>query len=81
MTIEIQSLAADYQCGGQEFGVYDIQVDPRYRHQGLGRNMIRRSLTILAEHEIPELHLWRNDDSRAQSLYQRLGLQPRGAVE
>lgn len=66
---------------GQEFGIYDIQVDPGYQNQGIGSNMIRRSLTILAEHEIPELHLWRNDDSRAQSLYQRLGFQPIGAVE
>jgi ribosomal protein S18 acetylase RimI-like enzyme len=43
--------------------------------------MIRRSLMILAEHGIPEFHLWREDDSRAQSLYERLGFQPTGAVE
>jgi hypothetical protein len=36
--------------------------------------MIRRSLMILAEHGIPEFHLWREDDSRAQSLYERLPL-------
>jgi ribosomal-protein-alanine N-acetyltransferase len=67
--------------GEQEFGIYDIQVDPGYQNQGIGTNMIRRSLTILAEHEIPEFHLWREDDSRAQSLYQQLGFQPTGAVE
>jgi ribosomal-protein-alanine N-acetyltransferase len=67
--------------GEQEFGIYDIQVDPGYQNQGIGTNMIRRSLTILAEHEIPEFHLWRADDSRAQSLYQQLGFQPTGAVE
>jgi ribosomal protein S18 acetylase RimI-like enzyme len=43
--------------------------------------MIRRSLMIMAEHGIPKFHLWREDDSRAQSLYERLGFQPTGAVE
>ena len=67
--------------GGQEFGVYDIQVDPNCRNQGIGTSMIMRSLMIMAEHGIPEFHLWREDDSRAQSLYERLGFQPTGAVE
>jgi ribosomal protein S18 acetylase RimI-like enzyme len=66
---------------GKEFSIYDIQVDPSYQNQGLGTNMIKRSLTILAEHGIPEFHLWREDDSRAKSLYERLGFKPTGAVE
>ena len=66
---------------GLSMGIYDILVDPTYRGNGIGTGMIRRALTILAEHGIPELHLWRSDDSPAAPLYDRLGFKPTGEVE
>ncbi len=66
---------------GQEFGIYDIQVDPQFQNQGIGTGMIKRALTVLAEHGIGQFHLWRDDDSRAGKLYERLGFIPTGTRE
>jgi ribosomal protein S18 acetylase RimI-like enzyme len=66
---------------GWEFGIYDVQVDPALQNHGIGTNMIKRSLTVLAEHGIEQFHLWREDEARAVPLYERLGFKPTGAVE
>jgi ribosomal protein S18 acetylase RimI-like enzyme len=66
---------------GKAFGIYDILVDSARRNQGIGSRLIRKALTVLAEHGIPELYLWREDDCRARALYDRLGFKPTGAIE
>ncbi len=66
---------------GDDFSIYYIQVDPVHQNRGLGTAMIRRALTVLAEAGVPRFHLWREDDARAASLYDRLGFTPTGAVE
>ena len=66
---------------GQEFGIYDIIVDPASRRRRIGTNMILRAMSILAEHNIAEFHLWRNDDSPTAGLYEKLGFLPTGKVE
>ncbi|MAF10775.1 hypothetical protein CMK11_10005 [Candidatus Poribacteria bacterium] len=67
--------------GGDDFSIYYIQVDPVHQNRGIGTAMIRRALTVLAEAGVPRFHLWREDDARAASLYDRLGFRPTGAVE
>ena len=66
---------------GKDFGIYDILVNPAYRNRGIASGMIRRALTVLAEHGVPSFYLWRNDDSLAVPLYERLGFVPTGQVE
>lgn len=66
---------------GKSCGIYDIEVDPVLRGRGLGTLMIKRAMTILAEEGVPEIHLWRNDGERAETLYERLGFTPTGRVE
>jgi GNAT superfamily N-acetyltransferase len=66
---------------GTEFGIYDIQICPAWQSRGIGTGTIRRALTVLHEHGIETLHLWRNDEDRAARLYERLGFQPTGLVE
>jgi len=66
---------------GLSMSIYNILVDPTYRGRDIGTRMIRRALTILAKYDIPELHLWREDDSPAAPLYDRLGFKPTGKVE
>lgn len=66
---------------GQAFGIYDIHVDPEMRGRGIGTRMIERALTVLAGHGIGQLHLWREDESHASRLYERLRFAPTGRVE
>jgi ribosomal protein S18 acetylase RimI-like enzyme len=66
---------------GQQFGIYDIEVDPALQNRGIGSSMIQRSLDLLARNGVPELYLWRDDDNRAKALYERLGFRPTGSVE
>ena len=66
---------------GMDFGVYDMVVEPVCRNRGVGSNMLKRAMTILAEHSVSGFHLWRNDDSPAVSLYERLGFVPTGEAE
>ena len=66
---------------GKDFAIYDIQVDPARRNQGIGTRMIQRALSTLSEHGILSFRLWHDDDSRARTLYERLGFKPTGKVE
>ncbi len=68
-------------ASGDAFSIYNIQVDPGFQGNGVGTAMIQRALATLAAHGVPRLHLWRDDDARAASLYERLGFTPTGAVE
>ena len=66
---------------GQMFSIYDIQVDPARQRQGIGTNMIKRALYVLAERGVAEFHLWHEDDAPVRAWYERLGFKPTGAVE
>ena len=65
-------------CGSS---VYNIEVHPDYQRQGLATRMLKRALTVHAEHGSPEFHLWRHDESPGVRIYERLGFVPTGEVE
>ena len=65
-------------CGSS---VYHIEVHPAWQRQGLAMRMLKRALTVHAEHGSPEFDLWRDDDSPGAALYEKLGFVPTGNVE
>lgn len=65
-------------CGAS---VYDIEVHPDFQRQGLATNMLKRALTVCAQHREPEFHLWRKDGWPGAKVYEKLGFIPTGEVE
>jgi len=61
--------------------LYFIEVHPDYQRQGIATHMLKRALTVLADGGIPRFDLWRNDDSIAAALYERLGFELTGETE
>ena len=72
-------LAAVCLCCG--VSVYFLEVHPDHQGQGLATRMLKRALSVHAEHGTVEFHLWRNDDSPAVPVYEKLGFLPTGEVE
>ena len=61
--------------------LYLIEVHPEFQRQGLGTTMLKRALTVYAEHGVERFDLWRDDDSVGAALYERLGFRLTGEVE
>lgn len=61
--------------------VYVLEVHPHYQRQGLATQMLKRALTVHANHGSNEFDLWRQDDSPGISLYEQLGFVLTGEVE
>ena len=72
-------LVAICLCCGHS--VYTIEVHPDYQRQGLATRMLKRALTVHAEHGGAEFDLWRHDGSPGVRIYERLGFAPTGEVE
>jgi len=65
-------------CGSS---LYFIEVHPDYQRQGIATNMLKRALTVCAEHGVVQFDLWRNDDSIGVPVYERLGFVLTGETE
>jgi len=74
-----QELVAVCLCCG--WNVYHLEVHPSYQRQGIATRMLKRALTIHAQHGSPKFHLWRNDASPGIDIYEKLGFKPTGEVE
>ena len=57
----------------EEFGgIYHFEVDPRYQRRGIATTMVRRAMSMLADHGIPQIESWRNDDAPSAPLFEKL---------
>jgi ribosomal protein S18 acetylase RimI-like enzyme len=59
-------------CGAS---VYFVEVHPDFQRQGLATKMLKRAVTVCAQHGVKEFHLWRCDDTTEAKLYEKLGFQ------
>ena len=67
---DTRKLVAVCLCCGAS--VYFLEVHPDFQRQGLATNMLKRALTVCAQHGVKEFHLWRCDDTTEAKLYEKL---------
>ena len=66
----------------EEFGgIYHLEVDPSHQRRGIATCMIGRAMSALAEHGIPQIESWRNDDAPSAPLFEKLEFGLTGEVE
>jgi N-acetylglutamate synthase len=66
---------------GRRGYIYHLAVNPDFRRQGIGRNLVERCIKIMAESGIKKCHLFIfNENTEGMAFWESIGWSPRSDI-